>query len=178
MLSFLKWLFVSLSVGSVLYTGFLMVTAKQSLKQIVDVATLQTGTKVTNPDMTEYDGEQLVWRLKAATAQDKGDVVELEAPLLTMVLSNGEAMPIQAKQGKYYKDKQTVHLQGNVVVGYQGWKLSSALMDYIQKTGELIVPQDFVLMQDGMIVTGTDLHVFRDAGKLQVMQGVHMSIEE
>ncbi len=171
-------MFVSLSVGSVLYTGFLMLTSKQDIKQIVDVAMLQTGTKVTNADMTEYDGDQLVWRLKADTAQDKGGEVELESPLLTMVLSNGEAMPIQAQQGKYYKTKQVVHLLGHVVVDYQSWKLSSAQMNYVQKTGELIVPHDFVLTQNGITVTGKDLHVFREAGKLQVMQGVHMRIEE
>ncbi len=152
--------------------------SKPSIKQVADIATLQTGSKVVNADMTEYDGDQLVWRLKADTAQDKGDTFELERPRLIMVLNNGEEMPIQAKQGKYHKTKKVIHFNGSAMVNYQAWKLTSQAMAYTQRTGELIVPEDFRLTQEGITVIGKDLHVFRDSGILQVMEGVHMHIEE
>ena len=152
--------------------------SKPGIKQVADVVALQAGSKVVNPDMTEYDGDQLVWRLKADTAQEQGEAVLLEQPRLSMVLNTGEHLPIQAVQGEFHKDKQVVFLHGDVLVDYQNWNLSSDYMFYTQRNGELIAPKKFILKQNGIMVTGTDLHVFRDEGKVQVMQGVHMRIEE
>ena len=177
-LTYIKWAFLALGVSSVLYTVVLILGAKPSIQQAMDVAALQAGSKITNPDMTEYDGDKLVWRLKAETAQEQGDVVNLVQPRLQMVLKRGGIVPIQAKYGEYHKNKQVVFLKGAVVVAYQDWDLSSENMFYTQRNGELIAPQDFILKQEGMTVTGKDLHVFRDTGKVQVMQGVHMKIEE
>jgi len=177
-LTYIKWAFLALGVSSVLYTVVLILGSKPSIQQAVDVAALQAGAKITNPDMTEYDGDKLVWRLQAETAEEQGDVVSLVQPRLQMVLASGEVVPIQAKQGKYDKGKQVVFLNGAVVVVYQDWDLSSEYMFYTQKNGELIAPKHFVLKQDGIMVTGKDLHVLRDAGKVQVMQGVRMLIEE
>ncbi|MDQ6983921.1 MAG: LPS export ABC transporter periplasmic protein LptC, partial [Ghiorsea sp.] len=133
---------------------------------------------ITNPDMTEYDGDKLVWRLQAETAQEKGDMVNLVQPRLQMVLASGEVVPVQAKYGVYEKAKQKVALTGDVVVNYQAWKLTSPNMDYFQAKGELIAPNHFVLVQGGIKVTGKDMRIFRESGRLEVLQGVRMQIEE
>jgi len=177
-LTIVKWFFFVLSVASVLYAGLLLVLSEPNIKQATDLAALQAGVKVVNPDMTEYDGEQQVWRLKAKIAEEHGDVVKLDSPHLTMLLDTGQTMPVRAAYGEYHQKKQVIFLQGSVVVRYQEWDLSSEEMFYRQKTGELIAPKDFVLQQEGMVVTGRDLHIFRHDGKVQVLQGVHMNIDE
>ncbi|MDX8381025.1 MAG: LPS export ABC transporter periplasmic protein LptC [Ghiorsea sp.] len=178
MFTYLKWFFLALGVCSVAYTGFLMLTAKHNIQQIVDVAALKAGTKVIKPDMTEYDGDTLVWRLQADAAQDKEEVLLLDQPRLEMVLDNGEHVPIRSFQGVYHKEQQKIHLKGDVVVRYQAWDLSSASMDYFQTQGELVAAEDFVLKQDGIRITGKDLRVLKEGGRLKVLQGVHMDIEE
>jgi len=177
-LTYIKWAFLALGVSSVLYTVVLILGSKPGIKQVLDVAALQAGSKITNPDMTEYDGDKLVWRLQAETAQEQGDMVNLVQPRLQMVLASGEVVPVQAKYGVYEKGKQKVALTGDVVVNYQAWKLTSPNMDYFQAKGELIAPNDFVLLQDGIKVTGKDMRIFRESGRLEVLQGVRMQIEE
>jgi len=155
-----------------------MLTAKHSLQQIVDVAALKAGTKVIKPDMTEYDGDTLLWRLQAESAQDKEEELLLDQPRLEMTLDSGEIVPIRSYQGIYHKGQQKIHLKGDVVVRYQAWDLSSESMDYFQTQGELVADEDFVLKQDGITITGKDLRVFKEGGRLKVLQGVHMDIEE
>lgn len=178
MLTYVKWAFLALGVSSVLYTVVLILNANPSIKQVMDVAALQAGSKITNPDMTEYNGDTLLWRLQAETAQEQGNTVNLVQPRLQVVLASGEIVPVQAKFGVYEKDQQMVHLTGDAVVQYQAWTLSSPSIDYLQTKGELVAPQDFVLVQDGIKVTGKHLRIFRDSGRLEVLQGVHMQIEE
>jgi len=178
MFSYLKWFFLALGVSSVVYTGFLMLTAKHSIQQIVDVAALKAGTKVIKPDMTEYDGETLVWRLQAESAQDKEEVLLLDQPRLEMALDTGEVVPVRSIQGVYHKAQQKINLKGDVIVKYQTWDLSSESMDYFQTQGELVAAEDFILKQDGITITGKDLRVLKESGRLKVLQGVHMDIEE
>ncbi len=156
----------------------LILNANPSIKQAVDVAALQAGSKITNPDMTEYDGDKLVWRLQAETAQEQGNEVNLEQPRLQMVLDNGEVVPVRAKSGKYEQNKQKVVLIGDVVVDYQAWELKTSNIDYFQAMGELVAPQDFVLTQKGIIISGKDMRIYRADGRLEVLQGVRMIIEE
>jgi len=176
--TYLKWFFLVLGASSLVYAGFLMLTANHSIQQVVDIAALKAGTKVIKPDMSEYDGDTLIWRLKAEAAQDKEKILLLEQPRLDMVLESGEVVPVRAFQGIYNKEKQKIHLKGDVLVGYQAWDLSSETMDYFQTQGELIAPEAFVLKQDGITITGKDLRVLRESGRLKVLQGVHMDIEE
>jgi LPS export ABC transporter protein LptC len=178
MLTYVKWAFLALSVGSLVYAGVLMLTAQPSIKQVVDAAALQAGTKVIHPDMTEYDGDKLVWRLQADSAQDKENALELEKPNMHIVMKDGEVVPVQAISGIYVKSAEKVHLQGEVQVGYQDWDLKTGSLDYFQGKGEVVIPNDFVLKQDGILITGKDMRIFQDSGKLKVLQGVNMQIEE
>jgi len=160
------------------YAGFLMLTAKPGIKQVIDAVALQAGTKVIKPDMTEYDGDKLVWRLQAESAQDKDNELQLEQPNMDIVMHDGEIVPVQARTGVYEKAAEKVHLQGDVQVGYQAWDLSTESLDYFQGKGELVIPGHFKLKQDGMLITGKDMRIFQESGQLKVLQGVKMRIEE
>ncbi|MDQ7003912.1 MAG: LPS export ABC transporter periplasmic protein LptC [Ghiorsea sp.] len=176
--TYLKWAFFMLAISSVLYTVVLLLSGKPGLQQAVDLAALKAGSTITNPDITEYDGDKLVWRLQADTAQEQGEVVNLVRPRLQMVLASGEIVPVLAKHGVYDEHQQKVTLTGDVVAHYQAWTLTSSHMNYIQNKGELIVPNHFVLVEEGIRVTGKDMRIYRDSGRLEVLQGVHMKIEE
>jgi hypothetical protein len=63
-------------------------------------------------------------------------------------------------------------------VGYQEWDLSSEKLDFFSAKDEVIVPEAFVLEKTGMMITGKNMRIFRETGRLQVLQGVHMRIEE
>ncbi len=178
MLTYVKWASLALSVAGVMYAGFLMLTSDPNIKQVVDAVALKAGTKVIKPDMTEYDGDTLVWRLQADSAQDQEKELLLDKPNMDIMMHNGEVVPVQAVSGVYEKAAEKVHLQGDVRVGYQAWDLSSESLDYFQGKGELVIPGDFELKQDGMLITGKDMRIFQESGQLQVLQGVKMRIEE
>ena len=177
-LTYVKWASLALGVGSVIYAGFLMLTSDPTIKQAVDVAALKAGTKVIKPDMTEYDGDKLVWRLQADTAQDKAQALLLDKPKMDIVMRDGEIVPVQAVSGVYQKGAKKVNLQGDVRVGYQTWRLSSDNLYYFQARGELVIPGNFELKQEGIVITGKHMRVFQASGKLEVLQGVNMRIEE
>lgn len=174
----LKWAFLALSIGSVVYAGYLMLTAKHGIEQIINAVAIQVGTTVANPDMTEYDGDRLVWRLQADSAKEQETKVLLKNPVIDLFAENGDKMPIRAHQGIYDKTNKVMHFKGNVLAGYQTWDLSSETLDYFDEKGEVIVADTFVLKQEGMRISGKDLRIFRTEEKVQVLQGVHMSIEE
>lgn len=174
----LKWFFLALSIGSVIYAGYLMLTAKHGIEQIIDAVGIQVGTTVANPDMTEYDGDRLVWRLQADSAKEQDTKVLLVNPVIDLFDESGDKMPIQANSGSYDKTNKIMHFEGNVLAGYQAWDLSSDMLDFFDEKGEVIVPDAFVLQQDGMTISGKDMRIFHNTGKLQVLKGVHMSIEE
>ena len=177
-LTYLKWLFLGLSVSSIVYAGFLMVTAKHSIDEILDAAALKAGTVIDNPDMTEYDGEQLVWHLQADSAREQGPNVSLENPMIDMFTEQGENIPIQAKFGRYNKQKQVIHFKGQVTVGFKAWDLSSEKLDFFKAKDEVVIPEAFVLQQDGITITGKDMRIYRKDARIEVLQGVHMIIEE
>jgi LPS export ABC transporter protein LptC len=177
-LTYVKWAFLALSVSSVVYAGVLMLTPQPSIKQVMDAVALQAGTKVIKPDMTEYDGDKLVWRLQADSAQDKENILQLEKPNMHIVMDDGVEVPVQALSGIYHKSENKVHLQDDVQVSYQAWDLSTSSLDYFQAKGELVIPGTFALKQEGILITGKDMRIFQDSGKLKVLQGVKMRIEE
>lgn len=155
-----------------------MLTAKHTLQEVADAVALQVGSSITKPDITEYDGERLVWRLQAESAQEEKNVVRLEQPRLVLHNKKDEKMPLQASQAWYDKQAKTVLFEGDVIMGYVGWTLTTQRMTYDETSDMLMVNGRFKLVQDGMNIRGKKMSISRQTGILKVMQGVHMDIAQ
>ena len=174
----LKWSFVALSVGSLLLAGYFMLTAKHSIQEVLDVAAIQAGSRVTNPDIKAYQGDSLNWRLQAKNAVEKGNVLLLVQPMIDLYTASRQVIPIEGDTGDYDKKKGTVHLKGNVLVLYLGWNLQSETLYFYQKKNVLYIPDAFVMKKEGMMITGKNMRVWQEKGRVSVRGGVHMEIEE
>ncbi len=178
MLTGLKWSFVVLSVGSLLLAAYFMLTAKHSIQEVLDVAAIQSGSRVTNPDIKAYQGDSLNWRLQAKSAVEKKNILLLEQPLIDLYTASRQVIPIQGDTGDYDKKRGVVHLKGSVSVFYHGWDLRSETLYVYQKKNMLYVPDAFVMKKEGMVIRGKNMRVWQEQGRVVVQGGVHMEIEE
>jgi len=176
-LAWLKWLFVAISVGSVLLAGYFMLTAKHSIQQLMDVAAFQAGSRIDKPDIKTYDGDNLSWRLQAESAQEQGDEVLLSLPVIDVYTENRTLIPIQSATAIYHKNTGHILFEGDVKLHFQGWDISSEDLDLFQEAGELQIQGSFLLLQKGIKITGKMLKLTQETRRIQVLQGVHMDIE-
>lgn len=157
--------------------ALLMLANRKEIKQAADIAAISSGTTITNPDIKEYEGETLRWRIRAKQAQEKNSVVMLQSPVIDLFSDHGKLIPIQAEQGRYHKKEQQIHLSGNVVVNFDRWTLSSELLDYDQVKEEIKAVEPFILKTQDIKVTGKDMTIFKRTERVQVLKGVHMVME-
>lgn len=155
-----------------------MLTAKHTIQEILNVAAIQAGSRVEQPDIKEYKGDKLSWRLQAVSAEEHEHILILEQPVIDIYAQDGQVIPIQSNVGEYDKQKGIVHLKDNVVVGYMDWTLQSETLDFYQEKDVLHIQEDFKMYKKGMVVTGKNMRIFKKTGKLSVQGGVHMEIEE
>ncbi len=141
------------------------------------MATISVGTTITHPDIKEYEGDTLRWRIKAEQAREKGNLVLLEKPAIDLFSDQRKHIPIQAEQGEYDKKAQQIHLRGDVIVSFGKWTLSSELLDYELTKGEIKAVEPFVLQTKGVRVTGKDMTIFKNTERVRVLKGVHMVLE-
>lgn len=177
-LSWLKWACVALSVGSVFLAGYFVLTAKHSIQEILDVAAIQSGSRVTNPDIKSYQEDNLSWRLQAESAVEKGDILLLEQPLIDLYTASQQVIPIRGDRGDYDKIKEVLHLKGAVLVKYMGWDLQSETLYFYQKKNVLHIPDAFEMKKEGMLIVGKNMRVWQEQARVSVEGGIHMEIEE
>ena len=155
-----------------------MLTAKHSIQEVMNAAAIQAGTKIDNPDIKEYEGDNLSWRLQAETAQEKDEIIILQKPVVDMYTKKRELIPIQSEYGQYNKKTGHLHFEGDVKAKYQGWHLSSDKLDYFKLKDEVQIVDDFTMFQEGMNIQGKNMYIFKKTGRVKVLQGVRMRIEE
>lgn len=178
MLTRLKWSFVGLSIGSVFFAIYFILTAKHSIQEVLDIAAIQSGSRVTNPDIKSYQGDSLSWRLQAKSAVEKGNTLLLEQPFIDLYTASRQVIPVKGDTGDYNKKTAVVHLQGAVSVQYQGWDLTSERLYFYQKKNVLHIPDAFQMSKQGMFISGKNMRILQEQGRVSVRDGVHMAIEE
>ncbi|MDX8382836.1 MAG: LPS export ABC transporter periplasmic protein LptC [Ghiorsea sp.] len=177
-LTWLKWSCLGLSVASVLLAIFLMMTAKHSLQDLVNVVALQSGASIEKPNITKYDGEDLVWRLQAECAVEEKGYVDLEQPNIDWYTQTREMMFLSAAHGQYHKQDKKMLFKGEVVLLFQGWTLHSESALFDENTSVLDIASSFEMKKDGIAIKGKKMLLSRDNGRVKVMQGVRMMIEQ
>ncbi len=148
------------------------------MRQALDMAAIQVGSRVEKPDIQSYQGDKINWQLQAQSAQEKAGVLVLDKPVVTLYNHDGEAIPVRSKQGEYIKAAGKVRLRQQVRISYQGWVIESEALDYRQDQGILDIPGAFEMYKEGMDIQGKTMRLDKDKGKLWVTGGVHMRIEE
>lgn len=177
-LSLFKWVFLGVSVVSVAVAVFYAAIATHKLDEIMRAVALQLGTTIANPDISSYEGETLVWRLRAESAVEHEDQVILQQPNIDMYLHNSEHMPAQADQGVYDKKAKHMQLSGDVKTQYQTWNLDSQTLSFYEDQDEVRIDDAFKLMQDGVLIEGKHMKISRQDGRIQVFRGVQMTLEQ
>ncbi len=177
-LTWLKWSCLLLSIGSLVVAVWLMLgSSKGAIQQLMDSAAIMTGTSIKHLDMSEYKGDRLLWHLQADNAVEEGQQVLLRFPVLDLYSTQGELMPIRAHTGVYDKQVHVMHFEGEVQVNYLQWSLTSETLDFYEEKDEIHVLSDFILQEDGVVISGQNMKVSRPTGMIQVFDGVRFQME-
>ncbi len=174
-MTWFKWGFLGLAVGSVVVAAFLMWQAQHG--QLPLSAKPVTGkalrTHVDKPLIVEREAGHTVWRLKAVKAvQQLTGAMYLLKPELELFTSAGKSIPITGKEAWFNPLSGKVRFKGNVEVRYGEWRLYSDSLRYDRQKGAMVVPGPFRIEGTSTHVRGRDLTAWRATQHVRVEDGV------
>ena len=171
----LKWLALTLSLGSVIATLILM-NLDHSQEHISQSRQSHLPeTKVEKPLLIERKSGRIVWQLRAEVAKQQLDgKMHLILPTLQLYNDNGQTMTINSKQAWFEPLTRNVKFQGEVIVDYRNWKLNSATLLYNTAKDMIHVPGQFQLRGGSVQAKGKAMYFFRKTEKVIVTEGIWM----
>jgi len=172
--TWLKWASLSLSLGSVLLAAvFMWGHDKQTaVPEANTTSDSPSSTNVESPLIVERQGEHLIWRLKAKSAKQQGQVMLLATPILELFTANNELVLIEGEKAWFEPLRRNIHFSGNVQVQYRDWHLSSDTLRYDSSRDEVIVPHAFEVLGTDTKLKGRGLRVDRKTQQLYVAHDV------
>ncbi|MDQ6991787.1 MAG: LPS export ABC transporter periplasmic protein LptC [Mariprofundaceae bacterium] len=178
--SLLKWIFLAISLISLLVAGVLMWLEGQSNTHVSQTSkteatsTHEAGTQVESPWMVERKGDHVLWRLKANHAEENLTNVHFTQPFLELFNKKNEKMTIKAQQATLNTLSRNVHFQGNVVVHFQTWTLLSDTLDAENSSGDILVPQHFIAHNPTSSIKGRGLRIHHESHEMWIQHDVWM----
>jgi len=162
---YLKWFFLTVSVGSILLAG-VMVWMHEPEVLIPDTdmenkGTAGSQTRVEKPLLVERKGEKIIWRLQAESAKQEEGVMILNEPTLELFTEHQEAVLIRGTKAWFEPLQRNIEFKGDVKAEYQDWVLYSSSLRYRSKQDQVMVPGEFRLQSADTKVRGRGLRADR-----------------
>ncbi len=174
-MTWLKWGFLGLALGSMVAAALLMWQAQQGQFQLSGkpVAEKTPRTHVDKPLIVEREAGRTVWRLKAVKAvQQLTGTMHLLKPELELFTAAGKSIPITGKEAWFNPLSKQVRFKGNVEVRYGEWRLYSDSLRYDHQKGAVEVPGPFRIEGTTTHVRGRNLTAWRATQHVRVEDGV------
>jgi len=174
-MTWLKWGFLTLALGSVTVAVFLMWQAQQGQLKLSGkpVAGKTPRTHVDKPLIVEREAGHTLWRLKASKAEQQiTGVMHLLKPELELFTSAGRNIPMTGDEAWFKPLSKQVRFKGNVEVQYGEWRLYSDTVRYDHQKGAIMVPGTFRIEGKTTHVRGRNLTAWRATQHVRVENGV------
>jgi len=174
-MTWLKWGFLGLALGSVTVAAFLMWQAQQGQLKLSGkpVAGKTPRTHVDKPLIVEREAGHMVWRLKAVKAEQQlTGTMHLLGPELELFTESGKKIPMTGKEAWFKPLSKQVQFKGDVVVQYGAWYLYSDSVRYDHQKGAVMVPGPFRIEGKTTHVRGRNLTAWRATQHVRVEDGV------
>ena len=124
------------------------------------------------PSIVERDGDRIIWRLDAEKASQELKGMHLIEPRLELFSESGKPIPVQGREAWFDPASRNIRFEGAVVVDYEGWRLTSEVLDYDSDRQELLVPGAFNIRGKDIRARGKGMRLDRSTQRLWVENGV------
>jgi len=174
-MAWIKWGFLSLALGSMAVAAILMWQAQQAkpLLSGKPVAGKAPRTHVDKPVIVEREAGHIVWRLKAAKAEQQlTGAMHLLEPELELFTETGKSIPMTGKEAWFNPLSKQVRFKGDVEVRYGEWRLYSNSVRYDHQKGAVVIPGAFRIEGKTTHVRGRTLTAWRATQHVRVENGV------
>jgi len=173
--TWVKWGCLGLVAGSVLTAGWMMWRADRDR---IDAPAQSprasgAGAHVDKPVIVEREAGRILWRLKAARAEQQlSGAMHLIEPELVLFTEQGERVPMTGREAWFDPVRKRVRFRGHVRVRYRKWRLTSEEVRYDHGRDELVIPGDFRLQGKHTRGRGRGLTLWRKNRRIHVAHGV------
>ncbi|MDX8395868.1 MAG: LPS export ABC transporter periplasmic protein LptC [Mariprofundaceae bacterium] len=175
-LSWLKWGFLAISIGSILMAGALMWLQPKPMLAEQNPATVEqvkpARTEVEKPLIVERNGDRLIWRLQADTAEQQQDDMYLIQPRLELFTETGEVVPVQGKEAWFEPSKKNIRFKGVVIVKHREWTLETEALRYDSELDLIDIPGTFEMYRKDVKMHGRTMKIDRQTQQMTVAHDV------
>jgi len=168
----LKWLFLGISMASVVIAVLLMWMHKDAVVPEVENTAQASSTSVDKPLMVERKGDRIIWRLRADAAKQEESIMVLTLPVLELFTETDEIIVVQGLKAWFEPLKRNIHFKGDVDVKYRDWLLKSDELWFDSQKDEVVVPNAFTATGTDTVVKGRGLRADRKTQKIHVAHDV------
>lgn len=175
MWSSIKWIFLALMLGTIAISIVLVIRAGDNRTLQADHSTTDKPQQahVDKPLIIERKAGKMLWRLKAAKAEQELDGnMHLTAPELELFSDSGKGIPITGREAWFNPLAKTIHFKGDVVVLYDGWKLYADEVSYDHASDTVHVPGAFRIEGKLTHMRGNGLTAWRGERHVHVEKSV------
>ncbi|MDQ6967903.1 MAG: LPS export ABC transporter periplasmic protein LptC [Mariprofundaceae bacterium] len=169
---YLKWGCLIVSIGSMsIAAGFMWShnNATTLPKETADTGEAAS-TRVEKPLIVERKDERIIWRLKAESAKQHENTMQLVTPVLELFTETNEVITVHGNQAWFEPLKRNIHFKGSVSVTYRDWLLLTNSLYFDSTHNEVIVPNTFTATGPHTIFKGRGLKADR---KTQILHVAH-----
>jgi len=173
--SWAKWGFLGLSLGSIVIAAILMWRAEEAgrLTPVLSAAEKTPRTHVDKPLIVERKAGRMIWRLKAAKAEQQlTGTMHLLAPRLELFTETDRSIPITGKEAWFEPLSKRIRFKGNVKVRYKEWRLFSDSVRYDHQQDTVRIPGPFRIQGKATRVRGKNLTAWRATRHIRVDGGI------
>ncbi len=136
-------------------------------------AAQRSGAHVDRPVIVEREAGRMLWRLKAARAEQQlSGAMHLIQPELELFTDKGERVPVTGREAWFNPLRKRIRFRGHVRVRYRDWLLTSEDVRYRHSKDELVIPGDFHVQGKHTRGRGSGLTLWRKARHVHIAHGV------
>lgn len=172
----LKWGCLILAFSSVGLAIWFVWQNTTLLLQTGDESEQHTAKEIAidTPLIVERDGDRIIWRLKAETAQQRPSGMHLKNPELELFTGRGEVVIIRSDMAVFNPLKRNIDFRHHVKTKYQNWLLTSERLLYLSQKDMVLVPDYFEINGPDAHISGRGLRADRKTEKVRIDHDVHV----
>jgi LPS export ABC transporter protein LptC len=167
------------SVTLMVLLGFWLRTARQPGQSSAPEPMIgKADIHVEGMELSEIDGEDLEWNLKAEKAElyEKEGVAYLKNITLTYSIENGKKIVLTGDRGRINLPEKRVFLEGNVKASSYQIQLKTEALSWFREERTLMTEEPVWLRNENVEITGRGMVADMDLWKIKLKEEVKTAI--
>ncbi|MDQ7011162.1 MAG: LPS export ABC transporter periplasmic protein LptC [Mariprofundaceae bacterium] len=171
--AWLKWGCLGVALGSLVLALVLLWTGENGKIPQRAKGKDSPGSQVDRPLIVERKGDHVIWRLRAARAEQQLDGrMYLTEPELELFTDGSKMVKVRGHEAWFSPVRRNLRFGGAVEVHYEQWRLACKVLEYMSDSDELHVPGDFTVTGESIQARGRGMRIQRQTQRLWVDQGI------